>query len=286
MAKLRKIQHLRTSISQYVEIEKGMILDIQNVPTYDSVPTSQELISMVNPPKYIFIPSTDKYYTLQGKKPEVQILDYGEIAISYGKNNEAIYLKNSDNEIVEISADVTKQIVNILSGISGNTVGISDEGNIEVAITQEHGKISKITITETITEELQDYVDNTINNLDSIQTGVSNSGLVSVKVSQIDGIINDVTVTDNIELPTVRKIKTHNPHLSSDGTTCVWKIDYELLHSNNIEIDTAVVNLREITTGKQVIPDVTFCEDEQNIEISFHSVEDIEENKYLAIIIG
>ena len=286
MAKLRKIQHLRTSVSQYVEIDRGMILDTQNVPTYNSVPTSQELLSMVNPPKYIFIASMDKYYTLQGKKPDAQILDYGEIAISYGKNNESIYLKNSNNEIIEISADVTKQIVNILHGLSGSTTGISEDGNIEITVNQVNGKIETITVTETITEELQEYVDNTISNLDSIQTGVSNSGLVSVTVSQIDGLINSVIVTDNIELPTVHKIKTYNPHLSSDGTTCIWKIDYEILHSNNIEIDTAVVSLREITTGKQVIPDVTFREDEQFIEISFHSREDIEENKYLAIIIG
>lgn len=110
--------------------------------------------------------------------------------------------------------------------------------------------------------------------------------MVSVTIRQIDGLINDVTVTDNFELPTVYKIKTINPHLNSDGTTCIWKINYDILRSNNIEIDTAVVSLREITTGKQVIPDVTFREDEQVIEISFYSVEDIEENKYLAIIIG
>lgn len=237
MAKLRKIQHLRTNVSQYVEIERGLILDIHNVPTYDSVPTSQELIGMVNPPKYIFISSTDKYYTLQGKKPEVQILDYGEIAISYGKNNEAIYLKNSNNEIIEIGADVTKQIVNVLRGLSGNTVGISDDGNIEVAITQEHGKIT------------------------------------------------DVEVINRI--PRTYRYVTTNPYLAvPSDQNCLWKIEYSELIDNNIDIETAVVHLREKATGKQVIPDVTFNESEQQLQISIFSHEDILEDTYIAIIIG
>ena len=283
MAKLRKIQHLRTSISQYVEIEKGLILDIQNVPTYNSIPTSQELIGMVNPPKYIFISSTDKYYTLQGKKPEVQILDYGEIAISYGKNNEAIYLKNSNNEIIEIGADVTKQIVNVLRGLTSNTVGISDEGNIEVAITQERGKITEIRITETITEELQEYVDNEIKKLDSTKTG--DSGLVSVTVEQVDGLINKVEVTDSI--PRTYRYVTSNPYLAvPSDQNCLWKIEYSELFDNNIDIETAVVHLREKATGKQVIPDVTFNESEQQLQISIFSHEDILEDTYIAIIIG
>ena len=283
MAKLRKIQHLRTNVSQYVEIERGLILDIPNVPTYDSVPTSQELIGMVNPPKYIFISSTDKYYTLQGKKPEVQILDYGEIAISYGKNNEAIYLKNSNNEIIEIGADVTKQIVNVLRGLTSNTVGISDEGNIEVAITQERGKITEIRITETITEELQEYVDNEIKKLDSTKTG--DSGLVSVTVEQVDGLINKVEVTDSI--PRTYRYVTSNPYLAvPSDQNCLWKIEYSELFDNNIDIETAVVHLREKATGKQVIPDVTFNESEQQLQISIFSHEDILEDTYIAIIIG
>ena len=283
MAKLRKIQHLRTNVSQYVEIERGLILDIPNEPTYDSVPTSQELIGMVNPPKYIFISSTDKYYTLQGKKPEVQILDYGEIAISYGKNNEAIYLKNSNNEIIEIGADVTKQIVNVLRGLTSNTVGISDEGNIEVAITQERGKITEIRITETITEELQEYVDNEIKKLDSTKTG--DSGLVSVTVEQVDGLINKVEVTDSI--PRTYRYVTSNPYLAvPSDQNCLWKIEYSELIDNNIDIETAVVHLREKATGKQVIPDVTFNESEQQLQVSIFSHEDILEDTYTAIIIG
>lgn len=283
MAKLRKIQHLRTSVSQYVEIDRGMILDINNVPSYDSVPTSQELLSMVNPPKYIFIASMDKYYTLQGKTPEAQILDYGEIAISYGKNNEAIYIKNSDNEIIEISADITKQIVNVLRGLTGNTTGISEEGNIEVTVHQTNGKIDNIIITETITEELQEYVESEFQKLDSIKTGTSSSGLVSVTVAQVDGEISSVTVTDNI--PVNHKVCISNPHIATDGKNCIWKIDYNELIEQHIDIDTAVVHLREKSTGKQVIPDVTFKED-GFIEISIFNQEDIEENTYLAIIIG
>lgn len=283
MAKLRKIQHLRTSISQYVEIEKGMILDINNVPSYNSVPTSQDLLGITNPSKYIFIPSTNKYYALQGKKPEAQILDYGEIAISYGKDNESIYLKNSNNEIIEISADVTKQIVNILRGLSGSNTGTSDDGNIEITVKQTNGKITDITVTETITEELQDYVDETISNLDSSKTGVSNSGLVSVTVEQVDGIISSVSVSDNI--PHINKVCISNPHIDSDGENCIWKINYSELYSDNIDIDSAVVHLREKATGKQVIPDVTFKTD-GFIEISIFSHEDIIEDTYLAIIIG
>lgn len=39
-----------------------------------------------------------------GKKPTAEQLDYGEIAINYAKNSEAIFFKNNENHIVEIKA--------------------------------------------------------------------------------------------------------------------------------------------------------------------------------------
>lgn len=84
----------------------------------------------------------------------------------------------------------------------------------------------------------------------------------------------------------VKKYQETNPELQSTNGTCTWKINYSTLADNKISTDGAVVFLREISTGKQTVPDVTFNNTGQCVEISIYSKSTISARKYLAIIIG
>ena len=49
----------------------------------------------------------------------------------------------------------------------------------------------------------------------------------------------------------------------------------------------AVVFLRNLTNGKQTIPDVTFNDNDKNVEIEIYTNDDnINEDTYLCVIIG
>lgn len=72
MAKLRTLQHLRTTLAQYVEIDRNKLGDLTQIPSYNSVPSSQDILNITEPAPYIFIESEDKYYVLQGKN-QIQI---------------------------------------------------------------------------------------------------------------------------------------------------------------------------------------------------------------------
>lgn len=44
-----------------------------------------------------------KRYKANGKRPSVAMMKYGDVAINYAKDNEAIYIKNDNGEIVDLS---------------------------------------------------------------------------------------------------------------------------------------------------------------------------------------
>lgn len=87
-----------------------------------------------------------------------------------------------------------------------------------------------------------------------------------------------------VEKACVKKIQLYNDELNNDGDYCQWKIPYATLTDSAISYNSAVVFLREVETGKQLIPDVTFEEDK--ILIKIYSDNTIPQKTYMAIIIG
>ena len=108
-------------------------------------------------------------------------------------------------------------------------------------------------------------------------------------VRQIDGNISKVIVeeklTDVINNDLPKKLVLTNPELPSDGTNCIWYISYNILEEVNIDKETAVVHLREKSTGKQLLSDVIFNDEISAIQIPIMSDTHIEENTYTAIIL-
>lgn len=199
MAGINKhVQHIRTSSIEYVNIPKvsipntAEIVQLASIPTYDTIIRNEN--NGIENPIYIQVTTNNWYYKLVSKKPTTDNILYGEIAIAYKKDFETLYIKNSNNEIIEF-----------------------------------------------------------------------------LPVNR---------------LPVARTITFLNPELTSSNGVCSWKIKYDEIISNNIDIDNAIVYLREIKSGQQIIPDVTFNDKEKNITILISSKQNIESNLYKCIIIG
>ena len=94
----RHVQHLKTSNVFYVHILKSDIPDGSTVTSVNSVPSDPK----PNSPTYIQLSSGNRwYYKLSGKSPATSSIQYGEIAVSYADGFERLFIKNSNNEIIE-----------------------------------------------------------------------------------------------------------------------------------------------------------------------------------------
>lgn len=109
----------------------------------------------------------------------------------------------------------------------------------------------------------------------------SNNELIEFKPS---AVYRNNYITPLADKNSVNKVQIYNPALTTVNGTCTWKIPYTEIVNAHISYDGAVVFLREIGTGKQLVPDVTFNSD--NITILIDSLSNISQRKYLAIIIG
>ena len=103
-----------------------------------------------------------------------------------------------------------------------------------------------------------------------------------------------VEITPTVEDKNLlRKIEIKNPQLTiednkeDEENIKIWKIPYTYLKENYVYQMGAVVFLRNLANGKQTIPDVTFNDKDENVEIEIYTNDDnIYEDTYLCVIIG
>lgn len=188
----RHVQHLKTSNLQYVNISKYSIPDGATVTQESSVPQNPTSSS----PEYIQLSGGNHwYYRLVGKEPLPLSLQYGEIAVSYAEGYERLYIKNSNDDIIEFEpANRNKNLVSNATFLNG-------------ALTPSH----------------------------------------------------DI---------------------------CKWTIPYTELADAGISSEAAMVFVREISTGKQLVPDVVFNDSDSQVEIYIYSTSNISANQYTAVVIG
>ena len=135
-------------------------------------------------------------------------------------------------------------------------------------------------------DNFEEYVEEVIDSLDSYATASSSDGSLTISIRQINGCIDNIDIDYNRgSLTGSGKLVLHNPPLTSDGTNCIWYINYSILEEVNIDKETAVVHLREKSTGKQLLSDVIFNDEISAIELPIMSETHIEENTYTAIIV-
>ena len=188
----RHVIQLKTSNVEYTHVLKSDIPDGSTIVSVSSVPTNPTTSS----PTYIQLNSGNRwYYQLSGKTPSLSSIQYGEIAVSYANGHERLFIKNSNDEIIEFEPSVRRR-----------------------------------------------------------------------------NVVNNVTFM--------------NPDLTESNSECKWKIPYADITSAGITIMGAVCFLREVDTGKQLIPDVVFDDTNSVVEITIYSTTNIRRNTYTAIIIG
>ena len=188
----RHVIHLKTSNVEYVHVLKSDIPDGSTIVSVSSVPSNPT----TNSPTYIQLNSGNRwYYQLSGKSPALSSIQYGEIAVSYADGHERLFIKNTNDEIIEFEP-----------------------------------------------------------------------------VNRRRNVVNNATFL--------------NPDLTVNNNECKWKIPYADVTSAGITIMGAVCFLREVSTGKQLIPDVVFDDRNSVVEITIYSTSNIRRETYTAIIIG
>ena len=123
------------------------------------------------------------------KAPDASALTYGEIAVNYATDREALFIKNSQDSIIKFIGE--KQVVDIgrhifnenISGISADISGSST--HVTVGVKQVSGNVSSVTVSE----NLSDISANT--------TVTSSTGHVTVGFKQENAKITSLTVSDS-----------------------------------------------------------------------------------------
>jgi len=189
----RHLKHLKSSGLVYERILKYDIPDGVSISEVNEIPRNPTSLS----PVYIQTTTNHWYYKLVGEPPVASSLGYGEIAVSYSDGYERLYIKNSNDEIIEFEpANKRRNLLSNATFING-----------------------------ALTKDLNDNV-------------------------------------------------------------CIWEISYSELTDAGINPVAASVFVREISTGKQLIPDVVFNDTDSVVEIYIYSTANIAASQYKAIVVG
>lgn len=93
-----------------------------------------------------------RLYDDKPKAPDASALTYGEIAVNYATDHEALFIKNTQDSIIKFVGeqqvvDIGRQIFNEnISGISADTSGSST--HVTVGLKQANAKITSLTVSD------------------------------------------------------------------------------------------------------------------------------------------
>ena len=189
-----------------------------------------------------------------------------------------VVVTDSLGNITEKLNKVTDVVNNLLNELDST---VSDStNNVDIEIIQENGKITGVNVTDRTEEAINNTINNTLRSLDSTVSDSTTN--LEIELTQVDGLVKSVEIIDK-GLP--KKLVLTNPELSFIEDKYTWIIPYNQLIENGIDIDTAVVFIREINTGKQLVADIIFDDNNSNLLIYFDGNE-ITANIYKAIILS
>lgn len=176
---------------------------------------------------------------LTPKLPDASILEYGEIAINYGKGHEAISFKNNNEEVVSFRTDEFYQnnfenICNKVDTLSKDSTHLEYPtakavydvilDNEEVTAAALNNLNTRITSLENNTntggvdeKAVTTIVQNVIDDLDATVES-TNGSFVNVKVEQVNGTISNITVSENNLVSTTALTQETNSRISGDTT--------------------------------------------------------------------
>lgn len=185
-----------------------------------------------------------------------------------------------DNTISDLATGNFKSGVIVTSvGSTGADTSIPTEKAVRSAITTATTNMVTTNGTQTLTNKTIDADDNTIQDL-----GVSNfkSGVVRTST---DGVRLPASASDTALITEkaassffTTKITAANPALTASSGVCTWTV------SNTIGSADVIASVREVSTGNEVMCDITYGA--ANITIKMNSASNISAGIYKVVVIG
>ena len=141
----------------------------------------------------------------------------------------------------------------------------------------ESSDIVRLASTQTLTNKTIDADDNTISNLetDNFKSGVIQTSVRASGTASDTALATEKAVRDLVD---GKKFTTTNPSLTSTSGLCTWSI------SNTIGSADVVCSIREVSTGNEVMCDITYGA--SAITVKINSTSNISADVYKAVVIG
>lgn len=164
------------------------------------------------------------------KKPTAEQLDYGEIAINYAKDSEAIFFKNSENNVVEIKTNsAVVEELNTKQDKTDNTLATTDK-TVVGAINEVNTKFTNLAVgttnladnavtKEKLSTDVQSSLDKADNSLQKGNVAAPTSDTDAVNKSYVDGKTENLITNDdslNLNVPIIIYTSTDDDSIAAN----------------------------------------------------------------------
>lgn len=185
-----------------------------------------------------------------------------------------------DNTISDLATGNFKSGVIVTSvGATGADTSLPTEKAVRSAITTATSGMVTLTGTQTLTNKTIDGDDNTIKDL---STGVFKSGVLQTAVRASSSASDSSLATEKAIATAIEalphKFTANNGALTPSSGVCTWSI------SNTIGSADVICSIREISTGNEVLCDITYTA--ATITVKINSASNIAASTYKAVVIG
>ena len=185
-----------------------------------------------------------------------------------------------DNTISDLATGNFKSGVIVTSvGATGADTSLPTEKAVRSAITTATSGMVTLTGTQTLTNKTIDGDDNTIQDL---STGVFKSGVLQTTVRASSSASDSSLATEKAIATAIEalphKFTANNGALTPSSGVCTWSI------SNTIGSADVICSIREVSTGNEVLCDITYTA--ATITVKINSASNIAASTYKAVVIG
>lgn len=168
--------------------------------------------------------------SVNGKIPTAEQLNYGEIAINYAKDSEAIFFKNSENNVVEIKTNsAVVEELNTKQDKTDNTLATTDK-TVVGAINEVNTKFTNLAVgttnladnavtKEKLSTDVQSSLDKADNSLQKGNVAAPTSDTDAVNKSYVDGKTENLITNDdslNLNVPIIIYTSTDDDSIAAN----------------------------------------------------------------------
>lgn len=185
-----------------------------------------------------------------------------------------------DNTIQDLATGNFKSGVIVTSvGATGADTSLPTEKAVRSAITTATTNMVTTNGTQTLTNKTIDADDNTIQDLAvaNFKTGVIQTAVRASSSASDTCLATEKAIATAVE-GAAHKIAVANPSLTASSGVCTWSI------SNTLASADVICSIREVSTGNEVMCDITYGA--STITVKINSTSNIAASTYKAVIVG